>query len=246
MRCPITAWSDTDDDSKHVSSDAGSVYSRRGRTSGTYKERLTQGFKNRVWVLSFNTFDKQNDIPVAFWTDLYTRLLYVFGQPMPLPQVKASSYLKQRKAISDHILKNCSDALFFDYIETVCRSEFIWPRTQSTIKLSIGPHFVNGVNEFLKFDDLPFHLTDYEFHRDRQNNISIRPTPPTPLIITYPQIIRRDNEVMHVTAIEPTLTLLRQTGFASANKEFLGALTDYRQGDFDDCVAKCGSSIQKA
>ena len=223
------------------------VYSRRDKTSDGVKEQLTQEFKNRVSVLSFNTFHKDHDIWEAFWNDLYTRLLYVLGQPMPVPQDTPRSHYKAQQAILNYVLKNCSDAKFFDYIETVCRSDFIWPMNQSTIKLSIGPYFVDGVNEFLKFDDLPFHLTDFEFHRDRQGHISLRPTtstPSTPLIVTYPQIIRRDSDILHTTAIKPTLTLLRQSGFASANKEFLEALADYRSGDFDDCVAKCGSSFE--
>ena len=89
---------------------------------------------------------------------------------------------------------------------------------------------INNINTFLEVDDLPYYLTGFTVADDR--------------IEAYPQIIRRDSEVLHETAIEPTLTLLSRPVFTSANEEFLDALKDFRDGDYRDCVVKCGSSLE--
>jgi hypothetical protein len=44
--------------------------------------------------------------------------------------------------------------------------------------------------------------------------------------------------------MEPALQLLQNPAFANANKEFLAALEDYRQGDYSDSLTKCGSSFE--
>ena len=63
-------------------------------------------------------------------------------------------------------------------------------------------------------------------------------------VIANPQIIRRDSEALHQTAIQPTLTFLADPAFKAANQEFLGALGHYRKGEYADCMAKCGSSFE--
>lgn len=70
-------------------------------------------------------------------------------------------------------------------------------------------------------------------------------TPTTAIrILEYPQIIRKDSEVVHRNAMEPALTLLNAPKFKHANEEFLKALEDHRKGDYRDCLTKCGSSFE--
>ena len=40
------------------------------------------------------------------------------------------------------------------------------------------------------------------------------------------------------------MALLRESAYAPANKEFLGALEDFRKGDPGDCLTKCGSTFE--
>jgi hypothetical protein len=54
----------------------------------------------------------------------------------------------------------------------------------------------------------------------------------------------RESEVIHSTAMEPALQLLRNPGFATANAGFLTGLEDYRKGDYSDCLTKCGSAFE--
>lgn len=63
-------------------------------------------------------------------------------------------------------------------------------------------------------------------------------------ISAYPQVILRENEIIHQSAMKPALSLLDNKHFELANNEFLEALEDYRNGDYGDCLTKCGSSFE--
>ena len=58
------------------------------------------------------------------------------------------------------------------------------------------------------------------------------------------QVIRRDDEIVHETAIEPSLALLRHPAFCHANEEFREALKEYRLEEYKDCVTKCASAYE--
>ena len=115
-------------------------------------------------------------------------------------------------------LSQCGDEHFLDFTELILQYEAFW-------ELEVDPSLlIDAVNEFFKADHLPYSLTDFVHVQDS--------------IDVYPQIIRRDSEVLHETAIQPALALLANPVFASANREFLDALKDDRDGDSGDCVAK--------
>ena len=111
---------------------------------------------------------------------------------------------------------------------------------------------VNTINTFFDVDSLPYRLTDFAYSPIKQ--IPARelgfPSSNSDGVIrgstleSYPQVICLDNEVLHKEAIEPTLLLLTEPYFSSANEEFLEALKDYRKGDYRDSVVKCGSSLE--
>ena len=121
-------------------------------------------------------------------------------------------------------LSQCGDEHFLDFTELVLQYEAFW-------ELEVDPSLlIDAINEFFKADHLPYSLTDFVHVQDS--------------IDVYPQIIRRDSEVLHETAIQPALALLANPVFASANREFLDAHKNYRNGDHRDCVTKCGSSLE--
>jgi hypothetical protein len=101
---------------------------------------------------------------------------------------------------------------------------------------------VSEINQLLRIDDVPYHLTNLVTERrDMEHRGVMRPHIIT---VAYPKIIMRESEVLHSTAMEPALQLLRNPGFATANTEFLTALEDYRKGDYSDCLTKCGSAFE--
>ena len=88
----------------------------------------------------------------------------------------------------------------------------------------------------------PYHLTSFVYAQGATT--TPYSTTQSKTVESYPQVIRRDSDILHETAIEPTLTLLSRPVFTSANEEFLDALKDFRDGDYRDCVVKCGSSLE--
>ena len=132
-------------------------------------------------------------------------------------------------------LQDCSDEHFLDFLEFIFSSE-------TGFQLVGRDRLVGEINGFLRVDDLPYAVTDYVWVEKTQ---SFRGQPEQVQSLTeYPRVIRKDSEVVHRTALVPTLELLREPGYEFANKEFLEALEDYRKGDYGDCLTKCGSSFE--
>lgn len=101
---------------------------------------------------------------------------------------------------------------------------------------------VDQINDFLLLENLPYAIT--RFVRGNGTGYLYGQLRETITIESYPAVIRRDDKVTHKWAIEPALTILSEKQLASANKEFLEALEDYRKGDYGDCLTKCGSSFE--
>ena len=216
------------------------AFSRRSQASGLAIEELPATFRYRVLKFCTKAF---HDNPSSyhrtdsryFWSEMHQQLQILIGRPI---KPKAQHDIQ----IVLTFLADCTSADFLDFMELIFKNDSIWRLQVNLWRL------IEDFNEFFIADHIPYAMTDFYdatgfysrgsiLQSKLQSNVR-------PKITAYPQIIRRDNEIVHDTAIKPTLTLLRQSGFASANKEFLDALADYRGGDFDDCVAKCGSSFE--
>src|SRR4030095_11196701 len=62
--------------------------------------------------------------------------------------------------------------------------------------------------------------------------------------VSYPRVVRVDDQVAHTEAVMPALSALSDPVYAAADDEFRKALDDYRRGDFEDCLGKCGSAFE--
>lgn len=209
------------------------VFSRRPQRAWAPPKALTLEFRNRVIHLSVATFPVYHSYvnrlaPTLseFWQDIHERLLYSHG----LQSLSGRRTSDISGEITSFLLGR-SDEHFLDFIELIFQSDSIWqaldPRTGNRVKVD---ELIDNINSFLEVDDLPYYLTGFTATHSR--------------IEAYPQIIRRDSAVLHETAIEPVLAFLSQPGFTSANEEFLDALSDFRGGDYRDCIVKCGSSLE--
>ena len=210
------------------------LFSRRDRSPGKASTRLTQEFRNRTLQLCADTLSGYQEFPnlpglSIFWSDIHKKLRILHGRP---------SLSNQRTGSLDEdaveFLLNCSDEHFLDFVEMIFQSDVLWRALERDALVSLG----RDINIFLKVDDLPYVLTEIAFTSERGKPYA------TSRLVALPQIIRRENQVLHESAIEPTLTLLTNPAFASANKEFLDALEDYRRGKYEDCVTKCASSLE--
>ena len=195
------------------------VFSNRAQPSTKTDKSLSTTFKNRILFLCRDTF-----YGPQFWREIHQKLQYLHG----IADLSGKYTTDPAKNTVNFLLK-CSDEHFLDFVEMIC---------QAHERNSNAPDLVGSVNEFLKLDDLPYSLTDYVWVPKDDSPYSAM------TLVAFPQIIRRDSEVIHNSAIEPTLTLLTNPAFTSANKEFLEALTHYRKAEYADCLSKCGSSFE--
>ena len=215
------------------------IFSNRHKVPSGEGKPLTKEFRYRVLQLCQDVFSDYTNFAIIgsrvpiFWLEIHKKLQYFHGR-LTLPNHPTGSYDQDTFAF----LSQCSDEHFLDFVEMICQTDIFREVDMDEDKL------VNPVNEFLRQDELPYSLTGFTFEEHTETS-SYGQEHRVISTASYPQIIRRESELIHNTAIEPTLVLLSNSSvFSSANKEFLGALADYRKGDYTDCITKCGSSFE--
>ncbi|HCR1764675.1 TPA: abortive infection family protein [Pseudomonas aeruginosa] len=204
------------------------VFSRREKKIS--KKPLTKEFRNRVVMLLKEILDSNFNF---FLGDLQKRLAYLHGRPVLMESLRPDS-------IIDDVLNflfSCSDEHFLDAVEYF----FQLPNNHD---LSMAEEVViEQINEFLSIDNLPYYITkkvwiDYE-GTDRFGNESKFRKLGEPV-----RVVCKENEILHQNAIIPTLSLLKGEGLNNANSEFLGALKDYRHGNYRDALTKSNSALE--
>lgn len=205
------------------------VFSRREQNlPNVVIKPLTMEFRNRVLMLLRDTLQYEFH---AFLGGLHQKAAYLYGK-FGLSETSAHSSPEDDLL---NFLGTCSDEHFLDLVELIFRSDLpgiTWPDNP----------LIQGINDFLRIDALPYHLTGYSMEEIES---SFHGTPAMSIrIAEFPQIIRKDSEVVHQNAMEPALTLLNAPEFKHANDEFLKALEDHRKRDHRDCLTKCGSAFE--
>lgn len=205
------------------------VYSRRNEyTENPKPKSLSPEFRNRVVMLFKDWFQFTFN---TFLQELQRKVAYLYGkyQLTTSPRISSSS-----EDMLQFIL-TCKDEHFLDVIETIFHSNLqgiTYPDNA----------LIPSINGFFRIDNLPYYLTGYSIE-NYQTTFSGSTTTGM-RIAEYPKIIRKDCEILHQTAIVPTLTLLNRQEYIYANNEFQKALEDFRKGDFGDCLTKCGSAFE--
>ena len=243
------------------------VYSLRDQPSGGMDGALTQEFRNRVWLFCkamvhpYDYYSQAGHKIADFWMTLRDKLRYRHGS-IDLVDRHSPTVVTEMESF----LSQCSDEHFLDFIEMFFQSEEL-PMHFSDSELSDA---VGNVNQFFALDNLPYSLTEFSISESRTfrpwvarllSHLRRRPDPVSPGILSgdkqppsppiriptveaYPQIIRVENQVTHQITIKPALALLANPTFREANREFLDALADHEDGDYRDCVVKCGSVLE--
>jgi len=131
----------------------------------------------------------------------------------------------------------CSGEQFLDFLEDIFSVD-------TFSQVSIGDDkLVDEVNLLLQIDKLPYHLTHF-VKETVQETGRFGANRPVTYTRSFPRVVMKENEVLHMMAVEPALTLLQQPHFLNANKEYLAALEDYRKGDLNDCIVKSCSAFE--
>lgn len=187
---------------------------------------LTKTFRNRLIMLLRDHLQGSFE---EFLGQLHTRVGYLRGE------FQLSNTRGQQPDDVLQFVLNCKDDELLDVIELIFKSNLpsiTWPDNP----------LIEGINDFFRIDNLPYYLTGYTVE-EFQSSFHGTPAMAT-RIDDYPQVIRKDCEALHKSAIEPTLILLKGKEFRQANAEFLNALEDFRKQDFGDCLTKCCSSFE--
>ncbi len=203
------------------------VFSRRTEAKALPPKPLTAEFRHRV-LMALRDSLGDGDRLYGFWAEVHTKLQYLHGKP------RLSSGNAAPFPDSLSFLLSCSDTDFLSFIEYALESHWQLDSAEKVLA-----HF----NQFLLVDDLPYAITDYIWTEIIETNMhggkqKVR------RLTAHPQVIVRGSQVTHALAIEPALTLLKRPEFVAANAEFLDGLSDYRKGDYGDCLTKCGSAFE--
>lgn len=220
------------------------VFSRRHNMPDTSHYAIPNSTRNRVFLWCAEVFANRRsfiggrDCTYEFWQEIHRALSLRHGLPrLSSAQSGASSVAEDAVAF----LSSCDDAEFLDFLEYIFRVDCFFHVSQSKIEV------VAELNELLRADNLPYHLTDFV---ERQVQKVVEELPffgqerTVIETLAYPTIISRENEVVHARTIEPALKILQSPLFKSANEEYLDALEDYRKVDFGDCLVKCASAFE--
>ena len=211
------------------------VFSRRHRQLQKPVAPLTPKFRNRVLMRCMEVFSDPYTTRTRerFLSEIYQRMRYLVGRD----QLTAGRHLPGSYNDVARFVETCTDEEFLDFI--VC----IFQTPQYRAFWQDENFLVNDINFFFREDDLPYAVTPF-VRETRKTKLHGGQEQTEEVIVAYPRVICRDDEATYVLAIEPALTLLRDKQFTSANKEFLEALEDHRNGDYGDCLTKCGSALE--
>ncbi len=218
------------------------IFSKRNQEVEPFIYAAPETLRNKILLFCRDVFSNSRsnwgtgDYTGEFWNEIHQRLLYRHGT---LQLTKG--YFKSKVEDTLEFLLTCQDDEFFDFIEYIFRVKCLFHISTDENVL------VSELNELFASENVSYELTEmvkeevvepvnqYPFGGREQKVIKT---------IAYPQVIRKDDQVIHSTAIMPALTLLSDLRYKMANQEYLEALEDYRKGDYGDCLTKCGSAFE--
>ena len=224
------------------------VFSRRQMPQDSrYKsDHISQQLRNRILLLyrdvvsgEWTPQDRWSthwEAGHKFWPEMHNSLQHLYGRP----QLSRQNGLI---AINDTFafLNECDANCFFDFIE------LSFKLTCTYEAIGDGDDLVEALNEIFRVEDAPYQLTPFYRVKEQQSGSSgaLRPSGGTVIRTeAYPKVIRTDEDTAHVYSISPALSVLNAGHYEEANKRFREALDDYRNGDYDDCLTKCGTSLE--
>jgi len=219
------------------------VFSRRSGASGPVLEEIPTTTRNRVFLWCNDIFSNRrsygSDYTPRFWEEIHRFLQLRHGR-VQLSDSRSGASSRADDALA--FLSSCKSVEFLDFLEYMFRVECFFHVSLPENEV------VAELNELLRVDNLPYHVTD--FVKEQVREVMQGPPPfgghegTAIKTLAFPTVISRDSEVIHTQVVEPVLKLLKAPFLKSANAEYLEALEDYRKGDFGDCLTKCGSAFE--
>jgi len=229
------------------------VYSRRNKKKcDMFIYSVPKTLRNKVLMLCKDVFSgqfKENTNTVIltngcdyfqeFWNEIHRMLLYQHGK---LFKLSNQDYYRNEADDTITFLLQCNDQEFLDFIELLFKVECL------SRVCSDENNLVQEINNLLESENMGYELTDmvkenvtgsssdYPFFGRYVGTIR--------RIVQYPIIVRKDNQVVHETAVKPVLLLLSDNKYHAAREEYLEALVDFKNKDYGNCLVKCGSALE--
>lgn len=220
------------------------VFTRRNRTQAHRPREVPTTTRNRILLWCNDVFSNSRrsshghgDYTANFWEEIHRLLQFRHGEF----QLSQAQHLEWSRADDARwFLLSCPGEAFIDFLEYIFRVNCLFHVGHEKNEL------VDEINELLKIDDLPYHVTYFarQVVRETANMPPVLREQNVIKTLEYPRVILRENAVTHTEAIAPALELLRAPQFSNANSEFLGALKDYRKSDYDDALTKAASALE--
>lgn len=221
------------------------VFSRRDASTAPFQYVVPATLRRKILLLCREVFSNSRktwggdgqDYTATFWSEINQALLYRHGRF----RLSENSSVLSPAEDSIGFLISCDDSEFLDFVEYVFRVDCLFRVSVSAEEL------VTELNQLFASENVGYELTNmireeitepvHEYPFFGREGTVIK-------TISYPQIVRKDNQVTHRLAVAPTLQLLSHPKFKTANQEFLEALEDFNQGDYGDCLTKCCSAFE--
>jgi len=202
------------------------VFSRRQENQKAARKKLTMAFRNRT-LMVFR--DATHGGLYEFMDQIHGRFAYLLGRN----SLTGKRYSRPADDLGEY-LGQCEDEQFLNFVEYALRSDctYFFGANLDTV--------IERINEFLMIDDLPYHIVPQVWEpidsaEGRFGSMALR---------EEAKVLPKDSQLIHETAMQPALEILRTPVFLNANSEFIAALDDYRHRKFGDCVTKCNSSYE--
>lgn len=218
------------------------VFSRRAKKVEPFVCNVPTTLRNKILLYCQDVFSNSRnnrrgeDYTSEFWNEIHQMLLYRHGKFQ-----LSSGYPRSRAEDAINFLLNCQDDEFLDFIEYIFRVRCLFRVSNHANVL------VAEINELFASENIGYELTEIvkEEVVEPFNGYPFLGSEHTVIkTVAYPQVIRKDDQVIHTTTVMPALSLLSKPKYKTANQEFLDALEDYRKGDYGDCLTKCGSAFE--
>ena len=217
------------------------VFSRRSpaRRQDYKPDTLSETLRNRILLLYREVFSGQwpkdswsrpSNYTQEFWEEMARSLQHLYGRPK-------LSNAASRSAAEDALafVCECEPAFFFDFLELTFKADCLWHVVNGRNAL------VDAVNEIFRIEAAPYQVTH---EVTRQEPGSGRYGGTTIRTVSWPRVIRAEDEATHQEAVAPALSVLASPHFEAADLEFRDALDEYRRGHYGDCLTKCCSAFE--
>lgn len=210
---------------------------------------ISERLRTRILLLYRETLsDRDNSYTLGvnreyeFWKAMHNALQHFTGQ-IRLSKQQSNGEIEDAIAF----VMECSTSEFLGFIELSFKIE-----TQYVV-FPDEAELINAINVIFQHENAPFELTHFvRMEVEEELTPSVFPLRHLPAprkytrieTVAFPQIIMVDDQVVQKEVVAPVLTVLAKPYFKAANQEFLDALKDYREGKNEDCLTKCGSSLE--